>query len=40
MSEIVKNATPSFGFKRVVHIVIGFLRARALKNKGHELTEK
>jgi hypothetical protein len=40
MLEIALNVIPTSGFKRVVHIVIGFLRDQLLKNKKLELTEK
>jgi hypothetical protein len=40
MLGIALNAIPTSGFKRVAHIVIGFLRDPFLKSKKHELTEK
>jgi hypothetical protein len=39
MLEIVLNAIPSCGFRKVVHIVIGFPRAKKRKER-HGLTEK
>jgi hypothetical protein len=40
MLEIALNAIPTSGFKRVAHIVIGFLREELRKSKRRELTEK